>query len=169
MSTAEFEQRKLELYLKFGEVEDTPTREQLSSLKEKLDSGAVPFADLSIFTVDQHERLKKARLSAWNLDEDGSAKKVLIARAISPGEWGENIRAYTMAMTMLGASIFADLPSYARTISKLQKVYPEFWTPTIMAADELMRSTKLSKYKSATTETCGSAFVDCAKYSAFPG
>ena len=117
---------------------ENPSDEQLSGLKQLLDSGRCPYVDFGVFG-QFNRRTSFFRKFEDQVLIDGRFRTMVIKGPNSYVQWKSSWRVYRNAMIMLGAGVPAHFDKYEEGIRQLVVAHgPRAWA-TLATADDLMR------------------------------
>ncbi|KAF4661366.1 hypothetical protein FOL47_006727 [Perkinsus chesapeaki] len=132
----------------FGELPDDvlPSLEQVIVLRSRVEDHAIPFADFSVWTGKQRIRLRQMKLKRWTFGEDGTAERISAPSLTTFHDWCKSSTIYKYALAMIGASTITDLEAYRAQIEHLYSIYGDHYGSFVTGADELLRSSRISKF-----------------------
>jgi len=147
-----------------------PTVEQISAVKQVLDSDLVPYADFSLFGPYGKRFLQKLTLVNWSYLPDGSWQRRELPGPPTLEHWWASFRVLRTTYLLLGTVAAEILDNYGEMVRGFHAMYgPQAWF-IIYTADVRMRSENFERLRrhaerehEATIQCGGSSTFDVTK------
>ena len=170
MSTTEITKCYEEYRKRFGDYptpESDVSPDQLSALKQVLESGAVPFADFSVFGPFGLRRLRKQTFMAYHLNvATGEWSKRELPGPADFHSWYQDWKCFRTGMLLLEACQAEHLDAYSEFIrGQVAQFSDEAWW-LICRADSRLRSEHLERIRRTLRAAPAFGFTEATPWSA---
>ena len=127
---------------------ERPTDDQLSALKDRLDSGLSPYTEFSVFGPYGKRYAKQSRYAEKIWTGSGWVTRQCPGPA-DLQQWCRCWRVFRSSMFMLRGASIASLDAYEESIKALSAMFPHAWN-LIVVADEVVRSERWERIRDDT-------------------
>ena len=145
--------------------QEEPTVEQLSALTKKIQMGATPYADFSVFLPFGRKALRSYKYRSYIAQPDGSYLMREVPGPASFQQWITSYKVYKTALMMLDVISLATLNAYEAHVEKLSKLYEVAgaWH-LVVAAEDQARAEHLLRLKVQTAMDVANGLPAPAKW-----
>ena len=97
---------------------ETPTGDQLSAVAHLIKHGLIPFVDMGVFGPNALRIVRRVRLTATRLNNEGELVKIEINGPASYGMWSAAWAVYQNTLLMLDAVDLGRLTAYKKRLDR---------------------------------------------------